>query len=80
MDSGNKHTYPFFVEVDKKSYPCERIVSGSGVLSQTITVRDVGTETDSAQYGPSALPVISMEGIATLIAARIVRKNVPAPT
>ena len=74
-----QHVYPFCVEVNNKSYQCERSVSGVGVFTQTVTVRGMGTLADSAEYGPTALPVISMEGIATLIAGRIVRQNVPGP-
>jgi hypothetical protein len=77
MEQAKRYTYPFCVEVDKKSYQCERVVSSTAVLTQTVTVRGIGSEDDSAEYGPSALPVISMEGIATLIAIRIVRKSVP---
>lgn len=75
---------PFVVEVKGKSYECERLVSGTRLLTQTVTVRGLGTEADSAEYGSSAHPAIAMEGIATLIAMGIVRKNVaenaPAPS
>jgi hypothetical protein len=68
---------PFFIEVDKNSYECERVVTGTRMLTQQVTVRGVGTESDSAEYGGIASPVISMEGIATLIAMRMVQKGHP---
>jgi hypothetical protein len=80
MDNDKRQQkFPFFIEVDKKSYECERVVTGTRILKQEVTVRGVGTESDSAEYGASASPVISMPGIATLIAMRIVRKSVPRP-
>jgi hypothetical protein len=78
-DDKKQQKYSFCIEVDRKPYQCERTVTGTRALTQSVTVRGVGTESDPADYGSSAQPVISMEGIATLIATRIVRKNVAAP-
>jgi hypothetical protein len=76
-DDKKQRKLPFFVEVSGKSYECERVVSGTRVMTQTVTVRGMGTEADAANYGSSATPPIAMEGVATLIAMGIVRKSSP---
>ncbi len=67
--------YAFTVEVDGKTYPCERIVSGTRVLTQSVSVLGLGSENDQANYGgPRGHPAASMPGIAKLIAQSIIRK------
>lgn len=76
MDSDKRQQKcAFFVEVGGKSYECERVISGTRVLTQTVSVRGVGTEADAVEYGSSAHPAIAMDGNATLIAMGMVRKN-----
>lgn len=79
MDQTKQRTYPFCVEVNKKLYQCERVVTGNDRLTQSITVRGEGTELDRTEYGSGVSPVIAMEGTATLIAMRIVQKTIPNP-
>jgi hypothetical protein len=65
--------YRFEVEVEGRTYKCERVVDGTRVLTQSIRVEGIGTESDSASYGSRGHPVASMPGIAELIAERIIK-------
>lgn len=67
--------YEFKVDVDGKTFACERTVLGTRVLTQSINVIGIGTEKDQADYGGSGgHPVASMEGIARVIATNIIKK------
>jgi hypothetical protein len=67
--------YEFTVEVDGKTYCCESVVSGVRVLTQRVTVKGIGSENDAASYGRSDHPVVSMPGVAELIATNIIAKQ-----
>lgn len=74
MNSPDK--YEFSVEVDGKKYQCQRSVSGSRELNQTIYVQELGkSKIDSASYGPNGHPYASMESVARIIALEIIREN-----
>jgi hypothetical protein len=64
--------YQFTVEVKGTKYDCERVVEGTRILNQEITVNGVGSKSDPARYGEGQYPVRSMEGIAKLIAGEII--------
>jgi hypothetical protein len=71
----------FQIEGSDKTYVCERIVTGTSVLRQTIVVHGVGRKPDPANYGGShGHPVSSMAGTATLIAREIIGERTrPTP-
>ena len=66
---------PFTIQVDGRTYKCERIVSGTREFTQIILVLDIGSEVDTARYGPNRHPPASMESIAEQIAREIVFKQ-----
>jgi len=66
--------YAFTVEVNGKQYQCERIVEGIRTLTQSISVVGMGSENDQASYGTTGHPVVSMPGVAKLIAQNIIKK------
>jgi len=66
---------PFTIDVDGKTYKCERVVSGTREYTQVIHVLGVGSEADNARYGPKRHRPTGMESIATQIAREIVLKQ-----
>jgi hypothetical protein len=66
---------PFTIEVDGKTYKCERVVSGTREYTQVIHVLGVGSEADSARYGPKHHRPTGMESLAAQIAREIVQKR-----
>lgn len=65
-------TIPFTVTVGDKEYNCTRVVSGSRIQTQTITVHGVGSKSDSGRYGQNHHPFSSMGTTAMLIAYEII--------
>jgi hypothetical protein len=65
----------FTVKVDGKTYKCERLVTGTRVLSQTVHVEGiVRTENDPARYGgPMGHSIASMEFTAKVIAGIMIQ-------
>jgi hypothetical protein len=70
-----ERTHAFTVTLAGRTYQCERTVTGTRVLRQTIFVHGLHSVTDSARYGTKTSPVESMPGIATLIAREIIRSQ-----
>lgn len=64
--------YQFTVEVNGKTYQCEREVTGQRVLRQQIRVTGVGNKNDPAAYGAKSHPPETMESIVKLIAREII--------
>lgn len=71
-------TYEFTIEVEGKKYDCERRVLGTREFTQTIHVSGVGSEPDSARYGPKRHRPEGMESIAKQIAREVVMKHLAA--
>jgi hypothetical protein len=69
------HTVPFTVPYGGETYQCERVVRGEGKLTQSITVRGIGSASDPATYGPGGHPYDSMETTAGIIAGEIIGKH-----
>lgn len=67
--------FKFTIEVDGKSYDCERVVSGTREFTQVIHVIGVGTEWDGARYGSKRYRPESMESIARQIARELIIKH-----
>ncbi len=67
--------YRFTIEKDGKTYECEREVTGTRVLRQTVTVIGFGKKNDPANYGKKWHPSSTMEHIALLIAHEIIDGN-----
>ncbi len=61
--------------MDGKKYDCKCVVTGSRVLNQFIVVEGIGSEHDTARYGPKQHPVSMMEGIARQIAIELISKQ-----
>jgi len=68
------NTIPFTIEVNGKTYNCERIVFGTREFTQTIRVVGIGSEPDTARYGSKRHRPESMESIAKHIAREIALK------
>jgi hypothetical protein len=68
-------TFKFTVEHEGKTFDCERVVTGTRVLYQTVYVVSVGSKADSAAYGHKGRPPETMESIARLIAHEILRDS-----
>ena len=64
--------FAFTIEVERKTYHCERVVSGTREYTQLIRVIGIGTEPDGARYGPKRHRPESMEPIAQQIARELV--------
>jgi hypothetical protein len=60
----------FTVDVDGRTYQCERIVSGTRALPQSIRVVGIGTREDTRSYSPREP---TMKGAAKLIAMNLIR-------
>ena len=67
--------FEFTIQVEGKTYDCERAVSGTREFTQKIKVIGIGLETDSARYGPKRHRPESMESMAEQIAHEIVNKH-----
>lgn len=66
--------FDFKVTTDAgKEYRCERMVTGTHELRQTIVVHGVGCEDDPADYGRRGRPTVTMASIARAIAFGIIR-------
>jgi hypothetical protein len=68
--------YDFTVDVNGRTYKCEREVTGKRVMRQIIHVIGVGSKDDSANYGSKHHPPVTMPGIAKIIAHEIIRENI----
>lgn len=67
-------THDFEIEYEGKIYKCHRIVYGSQVLSQWITVVGKGSKKDEARYDARrGHPISGMPGAAELIAVEILQ-------
>lgn len=66
--------FEFTVTHDGKDYACERLVTGTRVLTQTITVYGNGSKPDNS-YGARGHPINTMESVASLIALDIIREG-----
>ena len=62
----------FSVEVDGKSYSCDRRLSGDRRKRQTIHVDAVGSMDDPSSYLPGQRSVLEMEEMARMIALEII--------
>ena len=65
----------FQIDNGGETYACERAITGTRVLRQTIFVHGIGSKEDSANYGRGGHPVSSMTATARLIAHEIVREG-----
>jgi hypothetical protein len=72
-DGTEKRT--FAVEVDGKTYQCERTLTGKKVMSQRIEVAGVGSEDDPDHYGGMHGSPESMAMVARTIARGIIRDH-----
>jgi hypothetical protein len=70
-----RQRYEFTVEMNGKTYRCVREVEGARVLHQSVSAHGIGSENDGARYGAKHHPIVSMEGIARLIATQIIKKH-----
>jgi hypothetical protein len=72
-----KRVHKFTVQLNGRSYACERHVEGVRALYQSVHVEGLGSKQDSARYGHGKFdsPLVSMEGVARLIAGEIIGAN-----
>ncbi|MCL2872397.1 MAG: hypothetical protein FWF41_05400 [Betaproteobacteria bacterium] len=70
-----KTVYTFVLEANEKTYRCERLVTGTRTLYQTIHVVGVGEKSDPLPYGQNGRPIESMKAAAIVIAGEIIREN-----
>jgi hypothetical protein len=68
--------YEFSINRNGKSYACSRTVEGIRGQRQQVTVRDVGSKYDAAEYGTERGHPRSQMGMAArLIAHEILKEN-----
>jgi hypothetical protein len=64
----------FLVDVDGKSYPCDRRVSGRTRKRQRIFVAGIGSQADPTSYLAGKLTVPAMEEMARTIARELIEE------
>jgi hypothetical protein len=69
------HRFDFTVDVDGTTYKCHRDVTGTRVLRQRIHVDGIGSKSDGVSYGPRLHSASTMESVAKIIAAELIRQG-----
>jgi hypothetical protein len=70
--TGQQRDVEFTITDGETTYSYISTVYGERLFTQTIRVIGIGSKNDSAEYGPGAHCIESMEGVASMIAGEIV--------
>lgn len=70
-------TIPFTLEFEGRTYQCERTVTGTRALYQSIRVSGVGTKDDTARYarGGGGHAPETMASIARILARELIQES-----